>query len=76
MALCTVAFTLCAGHVHGVHHPTNVLPQSWQVAHGPSMAISLCRQCSANQAIASEGVGEIMLAGDCPDVLVHVAGLV
>ena len=30
-------------HVHGVHHSTNALPQSWQVARWPSIAMSLCR---------------------------------
>ena len=37
------AFTLFAEHVHNVHHPTNVLPQFWHVARGPSMALPPCR---------------------------------
>ena len=41
--LCDVRSRFVREHVHGVHHPTNVLAQSRQVARAPSMAMSLCR---------------------------------
>ena len=41
--VCLVRSRFVPEYVHGVHHPTKVLPQSWQVACGPSMAMPLCR---------------------------------
>ena len=83
MALCTAAFrSLSCAFTLGAGTRSRRSPSDKRLAAvlagspWPFDGDVLMRTFHTNQAVAFAGVGEPVCADDCPDVFVHVAGLV